>query len=111
MTTETQHAEVENQDGGRAEGRRPDHEITRFDGGFLRIAIWVNDNKKEGPLTFSVKPSCRYQDKQKNWQTARSFTGQQLLSLSKLFLQADSWCEAYRERQYASRKKAYDTPI
>lgn len=110
MVTDSTNAVMETQEAGRAEGRKPDHEITRFDGGILRVGIWVTEHD-DGRLAFSVTPTCRYQDKEKNWHTAKSFTAQQLLSLSKLFLQADSWCEAYREKHYAKKKEASETPF
>jgi hypothetical protein len=111
MTTESESAVVKNQEGGRSERRRPDHEISRFDGGVLRVGIWVTEHEADGRVAFSVTPSCRFRDKGGNWQTTRSFTGQQLLSLSKLFQEADSWCEEYRAKYYARRRERADEPF
>ena len=67
-------------------------------GGVLNVAVWANQDPEHG-LSFSVKPTFRYRSEDE-WKNAKNLPhrGGTLLVVAELLRQADSWCEAYRER-------------
>ena len=85
------------------EGRAPLHEIARFNNGYLRLSIWVNEVGDNGGIAFSIKQSVRYRDRHGDYRTAAYASERQLLSLAKMYLDADSWCEQYRAQYFAKR--------
>ena len=101
MTGESKAASAES-----FEGRAPIHEITRFNSGYLKLSIWVNEVGDNGAIAFSIRQSVRYRDRHGDYRTAAYADGRQLLTLSKMYLDADSWCEQYRAEHFAKRRNA-----
>lgn len=81
--------------------REPDHSIQRkVAGNYLRVAIWANQ-LENGGIGFSIKPTVRYKDNEGNYQNAKNFREADLVNFSKMFFDADTWCQQYRQRHRA----------
>ena len=79
--------------------REPNHSIQRkVAGNYLRVAIWANE-LESGGVGFSIKPTVRYKDADGDYQNAKNFREADLVNFSKMFLDADSWCQQYRLQQ------------
>lgn len=76
--------------------REPNHSIERkVAGNYLRVAIWANE-LESGGVGFSIKPTVRYKDAEGDYQNAKNFREADLVNFSKMFLDADTWCQEYR---------------
>ena len=59
-------------------------------GEFINASIWQNDVEQDGEryTTYSVTIEKRYRDKEKQWQTAKSFNANELLEVAYVANQA-----------------------
>lgn len=59
-------------------------------GGVINASIWANDVEQDGDrfTTYSVTIERRYRDKEKQWQTAKSFNANELLEVAYVANQA-----------------------
>ena len=78
--------------------REPNNAIERkVAGNYLRVAIWAN-HLDNGGIGFSIKPTVRYKDTDGDYKNAKNFREADLVNVSKMFLDADTWCQEYRRR-------------
>jgi hypothetical protein len=80
--------------------RRPIHSISA---GGIEVSIWENQGQKGTFYTVTHRRSYKQGDE---WKETDSYGEDDLLRLSKLIDEADSWIAAHRRGQRAGKKSA-----
>jgi hypothetical protein len=84
-------------------GNKPVHEIPD---GLLKVAIWKHDGE-HGPR-YSATCRRRYKDGEE-WKDTQSYFEDDMLRLSKMWDQADTWIREQKRADAQARKKQADT--
>jgi hypothetical protein len=84
---------------------QPAHKIRR---GVLSVTIWRNTSREKGTVWYSIEPSRGYKQADDIWNETNSLNQDDILPMTKLLNEADSWIVQAQQADAKARKASQE---